>query len=171
MYGSAPGGALGVASAESRFFRVSSYGRINEHLAVLAAFSGALTEVAEAKGKLLDNFSDLKAQSWLVGFGAKSIFSQGDGASFTVSQPLKVTDGSADLDVPYGLGADGRVFRHQQRIGLAPSGSETSLDLTYRIKWSKSLELGAYGAMRYEAGHNGQLGLRSELATVVRGTF
>ena len=171
LYGSAPGGALGVASAETRYFRVSGYGRINNHLAVIAAFSGALTEVNEAKGKLLDDFSDLRAQSWLVGLGAKSIFSRGDGASLTVSQPLKVTDGSADLDVPYGLGADGRVLRHQQRIGLTPSGSETSLELTYRINWSKSLELGAYGAMRYEAGHNAQSGLRSELATVVRGTF
>ena len=61
---------------------------------------------------------------------------------------LPVAARSADLDVPYGLGADGRVLRYQERIGLAPSGSETSLELTYRIKWSKSLELGAYGAMR-----------------------
>ena len=171
LYGSAPGGALGVASADTRYFRISGYGRINNHLAVLAAFSGALTEVNEAKGKLLDDFSDLTAQSWLVGLGAKGVFSKNDGASLTVSQPLKVTDGSADLDVPYGLGADGRVLRYQERIGLAPSGSETSLELSYRIKWSKSLELGAYGAMRYEAGHNPQLGLRTELATVVRGTF
>ena len=88
-----------------------------------------------------------------------------------MSQPLRVTDGSAGLDVPYGLSADGRILRYQQRIGLAPSGAETSLELTYRIKWSKSLELGAYGATRYEAGHNPQLGLRSELVTVVRGTF
>ena len=171
LYGSAPGGALGVASADTRYFRISGYGRINNHLAVLAAFSGALTEVNEAKGKFLDDFSDLTAQSWLVGLGAKGVFSKNDGASLTVSQPLKVTDGSADLDVPYGLGADGRVLRYQERIGLAPSGSETSLELSYRIKWSKSLELGAYGAMRYEAGHNPQLGLRTELATVVRGTF
>ena len=120
---------------------------------------------------MLDDFSDLTAQSWLVGLGAKGVFSKNDGASLTVSQPLKVTDGSADLDVPYGLGADGRILRYQERIGLAPSGSETSLELSYRIKWSKSLELGAYGAMRYEAGHNPQLGLRTELATVVRGTF
>ena len=84
---------------------------------------------------------------------------------------LPVAVRSADLDMPYGLGADGRILRYQQRIGLVPSGAETSLELTYRIKWSKSLELGAYGAMRYAAGHNPQLGLRSELATVVRGTF
>ncbi len=171
LYGSAPGGALSVASAKTRYFRVSGYGRINGHLAVIAAFSAALTEVNEAKGKLLDDFSDLTAKSWLVGLGAKGVFSKRDGASLTVSQPLKVTDGSADLDVPYELGSGGRVLRYQERIGLAPSGSETSLELTYRIKWSKSLELGAYGAMRYEAGHNPQLGFRTELATVVRGTF
>jgi len=171
LYGSAPGGALGVASADTRYFRISGYGRINNHLAVIAAFSGALTSVTEAEDRLLDDFSDLTAESWLVGLGAKGVFSKKDGASLTVSQPLKVTDGSADLDVPYGLGADGRILRYQERIGLAPSGSETSLELTYRIMWSKSLEIGAYGAMRYEAGHNPQLGLRTELATVVRGTF
>ena len=84
---------------------------------------------------------------------------------------LPVAARSVGLDLPYGLGADGSILRYQQRIGLVPSGAETSLELTYRIKWSKSLELGVYGAMRYEAGHNAQLGLRSELATVVRGTF
>jgi len=59
----------------------------------------------------------------------------------------------------------------QQRVGLAPLGAETSLELTYRLKWSKSLEFGAYGAMRYQAGHNAQLGVRPEWAAVVRGTF
>ena len=171
LYGSAPGGALGVASAETRYFRISGFGRINNHLAVLAAFSGVWTSVTEAEDRLLDDFSDLTAQSWMLGLGAKGVFSKKDGASLTVSQPLKVTDGSASLDVPHGLDADGGVLRYQQRIGLAPSGSETSLELTYRIKWSKTLELGVFGAMRYEAGHNPQLGLRSELATVVRGTF
>ena len=171
LYGSAPGGALGVDSAQTRFVRVSGYGRINDHLAVIAAYTGALTAVTEATGKLLDDFSDLSAQSWLVGFGAKRIFSRRDGASLTVSQPLRVTEGSADLDVPYGLSADGRVLRHQQRIGLAPMGAETALELTYRLKWSKSLEFGAYGAMRYQAGHHAQSGVRPELAAVVRGTF
>ena len=171
LYGSAPGGALGVASAETRYFRISGFGRINNRLAVLAAFSGVWTSVTEAEDRLLDDFSDLTAQSWMLGLGAKGVFSKKDGASLTVSQPLKVTDGSASLDVPHGLDADGGVLRYQQRIGLAPSGSETSLELTYRIKWSKTLELGVFGAMRYEAGHNPQLGLRSELATVVRGTF
>ena len=171
LYGSAPGGALSVDSAQTRFVRVSGYGRINTHLAVIAAYTGALTEGTEATGKLLDDFSELSAQSWLVGLGAKGIFSRGDGASLTVSQPLRVTEGSADLDVPYGLSADGRVLRHQQRIGLAPLGAETSLELTYRLKWSKSLEFGVYGAMRYQAGHNAQLGVRPELAAVVRGTF
>jgi hypothetical protein len=151
--------------------RVSGYGRINAHLAVIGAYTGALTEVTEAAGKLLDDFSDLSAQSWLVGFGAKGIFAKRDGASLTVSQPLRVTEGSADLDVPYALGSDGRVLRHQQRVGLAPLGAETSLELTYRLKWSRSLEFGAYGAMRYQAGHNAQLGIRPELAAVVRGTF
>ena len=171
LYGSAPGGALGVDSAQTRFVRVSGYGRINDHLAIIAAYTGALTAVTEATGKLLDDFSDLSAQSWLVGFGAKRIFSRRDGASLTVSQPLRVTEGSADLDVPYGLSADGRVLRHQQRIGLAPMGAETALELTYRLKWSKSLEFGAYGAMRYQAGHHAQSGVRPELAAVVRGTF
>ena len=171
LYGSAPGGALSVDSAQTRFVRVSGYGRINAHLAVIAAYTRALTEVTEAADKLLDDFSDLSAESWLVGFGAKGIITKRDGASLTVSQPLRVTEGSADLDVPYALGADGRVLRHQQRVGLAPLGAETSLELTYRLKWSKSLEFGAYGAMRYQAGHNAQLGIRPELAAVVRGTF
>ncbi len=47
----------------------------------------------------------------------------------------------------------------------------SSLELTYRLRWSKSLEFGAYGTMRYQVVHNAQLGVRPELAAVVRGTF
>ena len=76
LYGSAPGGALGVTSAETRYFRISGYGRINNHLAVLAAFSGALTSVTEAKDRLLGDFSDLTAKSWMLGLGQRGSFEE-----------------------------------------------------------------------------------------------
>ena len=169
LLGGAPGGALSVDAAESRFVRLSGYRSINTRLALLAAYTGALTEVDAASGKLLDNFSDLSSQAWLVGLGAKELFSSGDAASLTLSQPLRVTAGSAELDVPYALGADGRIFRNRQRISMAPTGSETLLEMTYRFRWSPVLELAVYGSIRHQAGHDERAGISPQVMTVVRG--
>ncbi len=169
LFGGAPGGALSVDAAESRFVRLSGYRSISPRVALLAAYTGALTEVDSAPGKLLDNFSDLSSQAWLVGLGAKDLLSSGDAASLTLSQPLRVTAGSADLDVPYALGTNGHIFRARQRISMAPAGSETLLELTYRFQWSPVLELGVYGSLRHQAGHDERAGIDSQLVTVVSG--
>ena len=169
LFGGAPGGALSVDAAETRFLRLSGYRSINTRLALLAAYTGALTDVVSSSGRLLDNFSDLSSQAWLVGLGAKELLSSGDAASLTLSQPLRVTAGSADLDVPYGLGSNGRIFRFRQRISMAPAGTETLLEMTYRFPWSSVLELGVYGSLRYQAGHDERAGIAPQVMTVVRG--
>ena len=169
LFGGAPGGALSVDAAETRFLRLSGYRSINSRLAVLAAYTGALTEVDASSGKLIDNFSDLSSQAWLVGLGAKKLFASDDAASLTLSQPLRVTTGSADLDVPYALGPNGRIFRYRQRISMAPAGTETLLEMTYRFKLSPVLEFGVYGSLRNQAGHDERAGLAPQMVTVVRG--
>jgi hypothetical protein len=169
LFGGAPGGALSVDAAETRFLRLSGYRSINSRLAVLAAYTGALTEVDASSGKLIDNFSDLSSQAWLVGLGAKKLFASDDAASLTLSQPLRVTTGSADLDVPYALGPNGRIFRYRQRISMAPTGTETLLEMTYRFKLSPVLEFGVYGSLRNQAGHDERAGLVPQMVTVVRG--
>ena len=169
LFGGAPGGALSVDAAETRFLRLSGYRSINSRLAVLAAYTGALTEVDASSGKLIDNFSDLSSQAWLVGLGAKKLFASDDAASLTLSQPLRVTTGSADLDVPYALGPNGRIFRYRQRISMAPTGTETLLEMTYRFKLSPVLEFGVYGSLRNQAGHEERAGLVPQMVTVVRG--
>lgn len=171
LYGGAPGGALSVGSADTRFIRLSGYHRLNLNVALIAAYTGALTDVDADPNKLLGNFSDLSAEAWLFGVGAKGIFSSQDAASLTVSQPLRASSGSADLDVAYALGSGGQVLRHQEKISLVPAGSETLLELIYRIRWSPMLELGAYGSLRYEANHDRNAGIRPQLMTVARGTF
>ena len=169
LFGGAPGGALSVDAAETRFLRLSGYRSINSRIAVLAAYTGALTEVDASSGKLIDNFSDLSSQAWLVGLGAKKLFASDDAASLTLSQPLRVTTGSADLDVPYALGPNGRIFRYRQRISMAPAGTETLLEMTYRFKLSPVLEFGVYGSLRDQAGHDERAGLVPQMVTVVRG--
>lgn len=169
LFGGAPGGALSVDAAETRFLRLSGYRSINTRLALLAAYTGALTDVDSSSGKLLDNFSDLSSQAWLVGLGAKKLFASDDAASLTLSQPLRVTTGSADLDVPYALGSNGRIFRYRQRISMAPAGTETLLEIIYRFKLSPVLEFGVYGSLRNQAGHDERVGLVPQMVTVVRG--
>ena len=104
-----------------------------------------------------------------MGLGAKKIFAAGDAASLTVSQPLQVTAGSADLDVPYALGPNGRIFRYRERISMVPAGTETLLEMTYRFKLSPVLEFGVYGSLRSQAGHEERAGLVPQMVTVVRG--
>jgi hypothetical protein len=52
---------------------------------------------------------------------------------------------------------------------MAPAGTETLLEMTYRFPWSSVLELGVYGSLRYQAGHDERAGIAPQVMTVVRG--
>ncbi len=52
-------------------------------------------------------------------------------AVFMVSQPLRVTAGTANLDVPVGRDVEGNVIREQRSASLAPNGRQQDVELGY----------------------------------------
>ena len=171
LYGGSAGGALSVSSSQTRAMRLSGYRRLSGNWAAMGAYTGALTQVASRPGALLSHFSALAADAWLVGLAGKSLFSQTDAVRVTVSQPLRVVSGEAELDIVYDLGPQGEIRRHRERTSLVPAGSETLLEFDYRQPLTPTLSVGAYAAFRHRPSHDRRAESQVHVMGVVQGAF
>ena len=169
--GSASGGPLSVNGAQSQFLRISGHHRLTPRVALVGALTGAISSVSEQPNTLMQNFSTMISDAWLFGLAAKSILHIGDSMSITFAQPLRVRSGTADLDMAYGLSADGEILRHEQRLDLQPSGVETLMEFVYRVPWMTSWDLGAYVSLRSQPNHISAAPLSMDFLMLARSVF
>ena len=83
---------------------------------------------------LLQADSAIRTQSYALGASTRDALIAEDRLTFTLSQPLRVTAGSAALTVPTGRTMDGTVLADTCRIGLTPSGTETDWELGWTTR-------------------------------------
>ena len=89
-----------------------------------------------------------------------------DRLSISLSQPLRVSAGRADINAPTGTTADGTVLRESGSASLTPSGREIDVELAYRILLSDKEELSTGALVQTSPGH--VEGAAPAFATAVR---
>lgn len=171
LLGGASGGPLSVGGAQSQFVQVSGYHRLTSGIALVGAFTGATTSVSDQQNTLMQNFSSMVSDAWLLGLAARSILQSGDSMSITFAQPLRVRSGSADIDIAFGFSPDGEIQRHKQRLNLEPSGVETVVEWAYRVPWERTWNLGAYFALRSQPSHIASAAASVQLMAVAQTHF
>lgn len=120
-------------------------------------FGSVTTGWTDAEGLdtgLMSEVSGIRSTAFGFGLAAEDMLGTGGRLTLTLSQPLKVTAGSARLDVPVGRALDGRVLRQSERASLAPSGSEHDLELGYRLPLRGGGSLSATGLVQFQPGHD-----------------
>ncbi len=102
---------------------------------------------------MLSNFSRIASTAYSLGLVRRGWLERGDALGLVVFQPLRVTDGSARLSLPVAYDyATGFADYGDTRIGLAPSGREVGIELSY----GRGVFGGAAQAnlmQRFEPGH------------------
>jgi len=109
----------------------------------MGALSHGRTTVVEDPTSMLADVSTINSQTWGFGVVTRSFFVDDDSLGVAVSRPLRVTRGQATLNVPTSIDRDNRVVTTSEAWNLAPSGSETDVEVFYRRQFGK---LGAVGA-------------------------
>lgn len=101
-----------------RFFSRASYGR---------------TAVEAADASLVQRIDDLSATSFSLGVTSHSLLQRGDRLSLAVSQPLRVSGGTADISYVSARDyqTDSLSFI-SSRTSLSPEGREVDFELAYR---------------------------------------
>lgn len=91
-------------------------------------FGWSDVSVNESHGGTETSFSELNSLTYQLGASYQNLFKTGDMLGISFGQPLRVTDGDITIrNVPTSNGLE------TSRLGLVPSGTETNLEVFYRL--------------------------------------
>ena len=151
--GTTSGGAFGSLASNAVFAGIGADIVLGQWRMNASAEIGSVN--ARAHGGLLQEIPPLTTSA----FALHANRSGSDGSAFRVSlsQPLRVENGHAHLDVPSGRTKAGGVVRDVRTAGLEPGGRQIDLAL----QWRRPLDL---GILRVEAALSRQPGHRRSAA-------
>lgn len=156
--GGRSGGALSVDEATTSAVRFSARYALSKRFSLLGAWQIGRTKVFENKNAIISNVSTIRSRAWGVGLMAHSILLDGDAFGISLTRPLRVSSGSALLDVPTGFGANGELTRNEALWDLAPEDRETDVEIFYRRPLSERSSLGTYLLYRDNAFNSAEYG-------------
>lgn len=133
VLGSASEGALALGSGATTWFAgIGGQWPLGSGLSLFAGWEAGRTQVRAAQDSLISGLSALDSQAGHVGIAKTGVWDSDDRLAATLSQPLRVTAGSAALSLPTGMDADGTLRTTSERTGLAADGHETDLQVGYQ---------------------------------------
>lgn len=153
LFGGSSNGAFSVDNTETLAASISGSLRIGRQAHLIGNYGVARSEVDQTDTSLLSNFSSLRSDWFGLGVVADEVFDPGDQVGVAFSQPLRVTDGEVDLNVPYARDFEGNIYKDSKRIGLEPGGNEYALESYYLHPLGRRASVGAYVMLRQEPNH------------------
>lgn len=135
LFGGSSGGPYSVNDTLTFSFGLSGSYRLAPNVRVIGNYTQGYSMVDSSSNSLVTNFSSVRSDSWGMGLLFDNVFSDHDRVGFAVSQPLKITDGSADLTVPHTIDANNVISRTTDRVDLSSGSRELALESFYRL-WS-----------------------------------
>lgn len=153
-------------TAGTSFAGLHGEAQLAQHLGLSFHWYAGRTALPAAAGAFLAADGAVTSRGAAVALAARSLLQQDDELALTASRPLRVSGGSAWLDLPISADAEGSVQRQRQRVGLSPSGRETDLQLSYRRRLGAGTELSTAAIARLQPHHVRAAG--TEFAALVR---
>ena len=154
LFGGSSGGAFSVDDTLTYSFGVSGSYELTEEVRLIGNYSHGYSKVDDMNGALLQDFSTLESDSWAMGLLFDNLFRGRDRLGFALSQPIKVTNGSATLSVPYSISADNVISSTSERTDLGAGGRELALESFYRTWLGKSTRFTTYLMHQINPLHN-----------------
>jgi hypothetical protein len=155
VLGALSGGAMTIGNgATTNYLGLAADWRILPHLSLFGAYMSGRTQVDTAPNSLFTHVSSLATRSLRAGFAGSALFAKADRFGFTVSEPLRVTGGQADV-----LMATARDYQNNRltlspvETSLAPSGHEVDLEISYQTTLAQGLWIGTNIIHQIEAGN------------------
>lgn len=128
-------GALEIGSGASTAFigsNIDYWFTGNSQFFVRASYG--LTSVEQSSRSILGDVSTLKSYSYLLGFKSHGILFDNDQLSFTISQPLRLAGGYANVSNAVGRNYQTNQYAmNYERISLNPTGTERDFEMSYSI--------------------------------------
>ncbi len=171
LLGGASNGAFGVDQSNTTAVSVGARLQLRPSLALVGHYTRGHTRVDDVEHSLLHDFSSLRSEAFSAALFANGVIRKDDQVAIAVSRPLRVTDGSVDMEIPYARDYAGNVLSNTERISLVPQGKETDVEISYRFPLREHTTVGANLLYRAQPDHRKASGPETGVYAVLRHDF
>jgi hypothetical protein len=149
--GTTSSGAFGsTGDTPTTFAGLNGTMRILPGLTLIGSYHLGWSSPATPAGGLVTGYGVARTESFSIGLVADGVARKNDRAGFTVSEPLRVSGGSARLTVPFALDPEGNVVSRNVAAPLAADGRELDLQGFYAGRLNDGLKFDAGMVARFE---------------------
>lgn len=140
----------------TRFFDVSVEARLSNDVTLFGGASiGAARGGAPERNSLVSSWSEVRADSFVVGGEFRNLLDKTDRLTLTAGSPFRPSEAMIRVNVPTEEVSDGIVRYSPQTVDLTPDGRETRLQFVYETDAGDStVSLVAGGCLRMEPAHD-----------------
>lgn len=150
--GAISGTAMALDSGRTRTVTTHASYRLGTDLTVAAQYSIGRTADASGSG-LLAHAEGVRSEAFAVGLVGRSAFVRDDRLVFSLSSPMRIAAGSAEVVMPVAITAAGEAVFETRRVALAGTSRETKLGVDYGMPLSDTSSLSWVLALRNNANH------------------
>lgn len=112
--------------------------RVMQGLALGAYYSAGVTQSFSNTGSsLVAGASAARTNAFGVGLVKSKTIVDGDRLALSVTQPMRTTGGSLNLDMPVALNDSGALLREMRYVNLAPTARELLSEVSYYVPTGK----------------------------------
>ena len=141
------------ADNKTTFFGLKSDIKLSNKQFINFGFGLSDTVINKNNEGIIQSVSGLIADSFEIGFTTFNIFGS-DMTSFSISQPSRVSSGSAELRIAGLAEADGSIPYKYKNISMEPSGRQLDFAITYNYDLNDFSSLRIKMLMTDEKGHD-----------------
>lgn len=151
LLGSASEGAMSLGDgATTGYIGLSAEAQVGWGVTLFGGFEMGRSTVQAVEGSMVSGMSDLTSTAFRLGATKSGVIEDGDRFAVALSQPLRVSAGTAFLDLPVSRDLDGNVYRSAASQTMAADGRELDLQLGYSRPLGENQSLSAAGMLRLE---------------------
>ncbi len=147
-------GAFGLNGSATTDF-VSAFGVVplTDTIDLFGSYTSGSSDTDSLSTDLIAGFDGVRSESMGLGIAARDLIADRDRITLSLTQPLRVTEGTAIVTAPQSRTLDGAVNHAQETVGLSPSGRETDAELTYGFNLGPSEQIDFSFVTRFEPDH------------------
>jgi hypothetical protein len=122
-----------AGDVKTSYAKISVAKKLFDGLTLISSFGQGKTVANGNSQGIFRNYHDINSRSSAIGLTSDKFFKGDFGIIY--SQPLRVYSGSATIDVPIGIKANGNALRYNANVSLKPQGREED----YEVFFAKNL--------------------------------
>jgi subtilisin family serine protease len=156
MLGGSAGSLFGITeSSNTMFISLKNATKLTKDTWFAASLNNGITLKNGNQNSLVSSTSNINSQSWSVGLLSDNVIQKNDRIGLAISQPLAVTSGNMNLDLPVGLDYDSGVMKFQTTsISMSSPTTERDFELSYRMPTTENSNLALSALYRMNPENN-----------------